>query len=50
MEIKKYFIFTFILLWFLGCYIGLNRIYMKGVAGCIQKGYDVSYCEYHASR
>ena len=33
-----------------GCYIGLSRTYTKGVTGCIEKGYDVSYCEYHASR
>lgn len=32
------------------CYVLLNKNYVKGVNACIEKGNDVSYCEYHASR
>ena len=38
------------LLIILGMFMLLNRNYMKGVEACIEKGNDVSYCEYHASR
>ena len=50
MNIKRDLTFILIALGLLGCYIGLNRNYMRGVAACIQKGNDVNYCEYHASR
>lgn len=33
-----------------GCYIVLNRTYTEGVNACIEKGYNVNYCEYHASK
>lgn len=39
-----------ILVVLVGCYVLLNKNYVKGVNACIQKGYDVSYCEYHASK
>lgn len=32
------------------CYVLLNKNYMEGVNACIEKGNDVSYCEYHASK
>lgn len=32
------------------CYVLLNKNYMEGVSACIEKGNDVSYCEYHASK
>ena len=28
----------------------LNKNYMKGVNACIEKGNDINYCEYYASR
>lgn len=33
-----------------GSYILLNRNYMEGVNACIEKGNDINYCEYHASK
>lgn len=39
-----------IILVVLGSYILLNRNYVKGVNACIEKGNDISYCEYHASK
>lgn len=38
------------LLIILGAFMMLNRNYTKGVEACIEKGNDVSYCEYHASK
>lgn len=38
------------LLIILGLFMMLNRNYTKGVEACVEKGNDVSYCEYHASR
>ena len=38
------------LLIILGVFMLLNRNYMKGVEACIEKGNDVNYCEYHASK
>lgn len=34
----------------LGLLILLDKNYAKGVEACIEKGNDVSYCEYHASK
>lgn len=50
MNIKRDFTIILVLLGLLGCYVLLNRNYMKGVNACIEKGNDVSYCEYHASK
>ena len=50
MNIKRDFTIILIVLGLVGCYMVLNRTYTKGVAACIQKGNDVNYCEYHASR
>ena len=33
-----------------GCYVLLNKSYMEGVNACIEKGNDINYCEYHASK
>lgn len=38
------------LLIILVAFMMLNRNYTKGVEACVEKGNDVSYCEYHASR
>lgn len=38
------------LLLIVGAYVLLNRNYMEGVNACVEKGNDISYCEYHASR
>lgn len=32
-----------------GAYVLLNVNYEKGVEACVEKGNDVTYCEYHAS-
>lgn len=33
-----------------GAYILLDVNYTKGVNACVERGNDVSYCEFHASR
>lgn len=33
-----------------GAYTLLNKNYVKGVNACVEKGNDVSYCKYHASK
>ena len=50
MNIKRDFTIILIELGLLGCYIALNRTYTEGVSACIEKGNDINYCEYHASR
>ena len=50
MNIKRYFTIILVVLGVLGCYMLLNRNYMKGVNACTEKGNDINYCEYHASR
>lgn len=50
MNIKRDFTIILAGLVLVGCYIGLNRTYVEGVNACIEKGNDVSYCEYHASK
>ena len=50
MNIKRDFTIILLALGLLGCFILLNRNYMEGVNACVEKGNDVDYCEYHASR
>lgn len=50
MNIKRDFTIILLVLGLLGCFILLNRNYMEGVNTCVEKGNDVDYCEYHASR
>lgn len=50
MNIKRDFTIILLVLGLLGCFILLNRNYMEGVNACVEKGNDVDYCEYHASR
>lgn len=50
MNIKRDLTFLLVGVVLVGCYIGLCRTYTEGVNACIEKGNDVSYCEYHASR
>ncbi len=50
MNIKRDFTIILVGVILVGCYMILNRTYMEGVNACIEKGNDVSYCEYHASR
>ena len=50
MNIKRDFTIILVLLGLVGCYMLLNRTYMEGVNACIEKGNDINYCEYHASK
>lgn len=50
MNIRKDFTIILVGVVLVGCYVLLNRNYMKGVNACIDKGNDISYCEYHASK
>ena len=50
MNIKRDITIIITLLGLLGCYMLLNRNYMEGVNACIEKGNDINYCEYHASK
>ena len=48
-DIEDVLLGVFGLLIILGLFMLLNRNYTKGVEACVEKGNDVSYCEYHAS-
>lgn len=50
MNIKRDFTIILVVLGLVACYTLLNRNYMEGVNACVEKGNDVDYCEYHASR
>ena len=50
MNIKRDFTIILFGVLLVGCYVLLNRNYMEGVNACIEKGYNVNYCEYHASK
>ena len=49
-EIKRDLKIILVGLVLVGFYILLNRNYMEGVNACVEKGNNVSYCEYHASK
>lgn len=50
MNIKRDFTIILLGVALVGSYILLNRNYMEGVNACVEKGHDVTFCEYHASK
>lgn len=50
MNIRRDFTIILVGVVLVGCYVSLNRNYMEGVNACIDKGNNVNFCEYHASR
>lgn len=50
MNIKRDFTIILFGVLLVGCYVLLNENYMRGVNACVEKGHDVTFCEYHASK
>ena len=50
MNIKRDFTIILVLVAITWGYVFLNKNYMEGVNACVEKGFDVDYCEYHASK
>ena len=50
MKMKKIIMITLTIWVLVGMYILLDNNYKNAVQSCIEKGNDLNYCEYHASR